>query len=122
VSAGGRPGGPLVHHELCFGCGRANLFGLLSELERREDGSVAGRCFLKQDHQGAHPGSAHPGLIGAALIEAISLAAGPEAQARAVELRFEADAPVGIFLALEATADAAVASSEGRRVASATAL
>jgi hypothetical protein len=122
VSSGGRPGGPLVHHELCFGCGRANLFGLLSELERREDGSVAGRCFLKQDHQGPAAGTAHPGIVAVALLEAISLAAGPEAPPRAVELRFEAAAPVGAFLTLEATPGGAVASSEGRRVASATAL
>jgi hypothetical protein len=121
VSAGGRPAGPLVHHELCFGCGRANLFGLLSELERRGDGSVAGRCFLKQDHQGPEPGIAHPGVVAAALLEAISLAAGPDAPVRAVELRLESAAPVGTFLVLEATSAAAVATLDGRRVASATA-
>ncbi len=27
----------LVHHELCFGCGRANLFGLHLDLERQDD-------------------------------------------------------------------------------------
>ena len=117
----GRPEGPLVHHELCFGCGRANLFGLLAEIERRDDGSVAGRCFLKQDHQGPQPGIAHPGVIAAALVEAISLAAGQDATVRAVELRFESTAAVGEFLALEATSEAAVASSDGRPVASATA-
>ena len=117
MSPGGRPEGPLVHHELCFGCGRANLFGLLAEIERREDGSVAGRCFLKQDHQGPEPGTAHPGVVAAALVEAISLAAGPDAPPPAVELRFESAAPVGTFLALEATSEAAVASSDGRLVA-----
>jgi acyl-coenzyme A thioesterase PaaI-like protein len=116
-------GGPeaLVHHELCFGCGRTNLFGLLCELERREDGSVAGRCFLKQDHQGPNPGIAHPGVVAAALVEAISLAAGQNAPARALELRFDGPASVGAFLVLEATSGAAVASSDGRPVASATA-
>jgi hypothetical protein len=122
MSRGTLPNAPLVHHELCFGCGRQNLFGLLAELERRDDGSVAGRCFLKQDHQGPNPGSAHPGVIGAALIEAISLAAGPDAPLGVVELRLEAAAPVGTFLELEATGDCAVARSEGRRVASATAV
>jgi hypothetical protein len=123
MSRGALPSGPdpLVHHELCFGCGRQNLFGLLEELERREDGSVAGRCFLKQDHQGPEPGCAHPGVIAAALIEAISLAGGAEAAASAVELRLESAAPVGTFLAVEATSQAAVANSEGRVVASATA-
>ena len=44
---------PLVHHELCFGCGRANPFGLMFEIEVTAAGSVeAGRCFIKQDHQG----------------------------------------------------------------------
>ena len=47
----------LAHHDLCFGCGLANVFGLQIELERRDDGSVAGRFFVKQDHQGP-PGCA----------------------------------------------------------------
>ncbi|HEY1592310.1 MAG TPA: hypothetical protein VGF81_10985 [Solirubrobacteraceae bacterium] len=112
-------GAPLVHHELCFGCGRANLFGLLAELERREDSSVVGRCFLKQDHQGPEAGTAHPGIVAAALIEAISFARG--GQPSDVELRFESQAPVGGFLDIEATSRQARASSEGRLVASATA-
>ena len=57
----------LVHHELCFGCGRTNLFGLLLELERSERDAVTGRCFIKQDHQGPVPGRAHPGIVGCAL-------------------------------------------------------
>jgi hypothetical protein len=120
VSSGGRAGGPLVHHELCFGCGRANLFGLLSELERREDGSVAGRCFLKQDHQGPQAGEAHPGILAVALIEAIAFArdgAPPE-----LRFRFESRAAVGSFLDLEATAERAVASVGGETVASADAM
>ena len=47
---------PLVHHELCFGCGRVNLFGLLLEVDEVAPGAVAGRCFVKQDHQGADRG------------------------------------------------------------------
>src|SRR5947199_932095 len=60
------------HHDLCFGCGQANLFGLQLELERRPEGGVAGRFFVKQDHQGP-PGYAHGGVIAAALDEAMSL-------------------------------------------------
>ena len=61
----------LSHHDLCFGCGQANLFGLQLELERTEDG-VAGRFFVKQDHQGP-PGHAHGGVIATALDEAMAL-------------------------------------------------
>ena len=39
----------ITHHELCFGCGLANLFGLQLELEPDGEGAVAGRFFLKQD-------------------------------------------------------------------------
>jgi hypothetical protein len=117
VSAG-RPK-PLVHHELCFGCGRANLFGLLAELEPAGAGRVTGRCFLKQDHQGSPPGAAHVGIVAAALAEAISLAHGGEHAPAALELRFGAPVPVGRFLELEASADSATASVDGRAVASA---
>jgi acyl-coenzyme A thioesterase PaaI-like protein len=95
---------PLVHHELCFGCGRTNLFGLMLELERVGPGLVTGRGFVKQDHQGAHPGSAHEGIIAAALSEAMSLACGPHMRARSVEARLEAQVPVGVFLEVEAQA------------------
>jgi acyl-coenzyme A thioesterase PaaI-like protein len=95
---------PLTHHDLCFGCGQANLFGLQVELERRQDGSVAGRFFVKQDHQGP-PGHAHGGIVGAALDEAMALAAG-EPEAPAITARLEVDlrapAPVGAFVDLEA--------------------
>jgi hypothetical protein len=53
---------PLVHHELCFGCGRVNLFGLLLEVQEVAPGAVAGRCFVKQDHQGADRRRAHDGV------------------------------------------------------------
>jgi acyl-coenzyme A thioesterase PaaI-like protein len=104
----------LTHHDLCFGCGQANLFGLQVELERRQDGSVAGRFFVKQDHQGP-PGQAHGGILGAALDEAMALAAG-EPDAPAITARFEvelrAPAPVGAFVELEARAE----TDPGRRV------
>jgi acyl-coenzyme A thioesterase PaaI-like protein len=99
----------LVHHDLCFGCGQANLFGLQVELERRDDGSVAGRFFVKQDHQGP-PGHAHGGIVGAALDEAMALASGegPESAITArLEIDLRAPAPIGAFLELEARVEPA---------------
>jgi acyl-coenzyme A thioesterase PaaI-like protein len=93
---------PLVHHELCFGCGRTNLFGLLLEVEPAGPGTVAGRCFIKQDHQGADKGAAHDGIVGAALGEAMSLACGPQARPQAVTVGFIERAPVGAFLLVQA--------------------
>jgi acyl-coenzyme A thioesterase PaaI-like protein len=92
----------LVHHELCFGCGRVNLFGLLLEVEPAGPGAVAGRCFIKQDHQGADRGSAHEGIVAAALVEAMALACGPDARALSFEISLSEAAPVGAFLDIEA--------------------
>jgi acyl-coenzyme A thioesterase PaaI-like protein len=92
------------HHDLCFGCGQANLFGLQLEAEPTPEGGVIGRFFVKQDHQGA-PGYAHGGVIAAALDEAISLAVaarGTPARPRRFELDFHAPAPVGSFVRVEA--------------------
>ena len=95
----------ITHHELCFGCGQANLFGLQLEMEREGDGAVRGRFFVKQDHQGP-PGHAHGGIVGAALDEAMALASG-EGRESAITARFEVDlrapAPIGAFLELEAS-------------------
>ncbi len=119
---------PLVHHELCFGCGRTNLFGLLLETERSPSGAVAGRCFIKQDHQGPDRGRAHQGIVATALVEAMSLAAGDNARAQEVTVGFLGSAPVGSFLDVEAQVkrrDArsirltAAARSEAREVAEA---
>jgi acyl-coenzyme A thioesterase PaaI-like protein len=116
----------LVHHELCFGCGRTNLFGLLVELERAEDGSVSGRCFIKQDHQGPVRGQAHEGIVATALAEAMSLACGPQAIAHAVTVGYIGVAPVGTFMALHAKVQerveetitvTGIASSDGAAVA-----
>ena len=93
---------PLVHHELCFGCGRTNLFGLLLELEPTSAAEVSGRCFLKQDHQGPDRGCAHPGLVGAALVEAMGLACGLEARIVSFEVSIGEPAPVGTFLEIQA--------------------
>jgi acyl-coenzyme A thioesterase PaaI-like protein len=93
----------LVHHDLCFGCGRANLFGLQIELDPVESG-VSGRFFVKQDHQGP-PGAAHGGIVAAALDEAMALAVhaeGTPARTLRLELDLRAPAPIGTFVRLEA--------------------
>jgi acyl-coenzyme A thioesterase PaaI-like protein len=107
---------PLRHHDLCFGCGQANLFGLQLELTRTGDG-VEGRFFVKQDHQGPD-GNAHPGVLATALEEALSLAgAAPTGR---VELELVEPAPVGTFVRVSADAARAEAVGEdGRRLASA---
>jgi acyl-coenzyme A thioesterase PaaI-like protein len=120
---------PLVHHELCFGCGRANVFGLLAELETNPSGSLSGRCFIKQDHQGADPGIAHEGVVIAALSEAMSLACGKDARMLILEVRIDGRVPVGDFLHLQAqligeragdvTQARATATAEGTQIASA---
>ena len=95
---------PIFHHDLCFGCGQANLFGLQLELEPRPDGRVEGRFFVKQDHQGP-PGFAHGGVVAAALDEAMSLALQAR-DTRAMTGRLEVDllapAPVGAFISVRA--------------------
>ena len=89
----------VTHHELCFGCGLANLFGLQMELEPQPDGALAGRFFLKQDHQGP-PGVGHGGIVGTALDEAMALLvhhAGIHALTRRLELDLLGPAPIGSF-------------------------
>src|SRR6187397_2659527 len=94
----------LAHHDLCFGCGLANPFGLQLELDRRPEGGVAGRFFVKQDHQGP-PGYAHGGVIAGALDEAMALVLhgrpGVAVTGR-LEVELEAPAPVGAYVGLEA--------------------
>jgi hypothetical protein len=92
----------LVHHELCFGCGRVNLFGLLLEVEPAGVDAVAGRCFVKQDHQGPDRGRTHEGIVAAALVEAMALACGPDARVVSFEISLSEPAPVGAFLEIEA--------------------
>ena len=94
----------IVHHDLCFGCGQANLFGLQLELERRPDGGVEGRFFVKQDHQGP-PGYAHGGVMSAALDEAMALllhAGGTPARTARLEVELLAPVPVGTFVSVRA--------------------
>jgi acyl-coenzyme A thioesterase PaaI-like protein len=101
----------LRHHDLCFGCGQANLFGLQLELERSGDG-VEGRFFVKQDHQGP-PGYAHGGVMAAALDEAMALLLferGTFAMTGRLEVDLLAPAPVGAFVRVSARME-----SEGQR-------
>jgi acyl-coenzyme A thioesterase PaaI-like protein len=89
----------ITHHELCFGCGLANLFGLQMELSRVGE-RVEGRFFAKQDHQGP-PGVVHGGIVSTALDEAMALLV-HDLQIAALTRRLEVDllgpAPIGSFL------------------------
>jgi acyl-coenzyme A thioesterase PaaI-like protein len=124
------PDARIIHHDLCFGCGQANLFGLQLELERSGD-EVEGRFFVKQDHQGP-PGYAHGGVMAAALDEAMALLLferGTFAVTGRLEVDLVAPAPVGAFVqvrarveseherALDLSADAA--GEDGGRLAAA---
>ena len=94
----------IFHHDLCFGCGQANLFGLQLELHSDPRGGVEGRFFVKQDHQGP-PGFAHGGVLAAALDEAMALLLQAErifAVTGRIEVDFLAPAPVGTFVSVRA--------------------
>jgi acyl-coenzyme A thioesterase PaaI-like protein len=100
----------ITHHDGCFGCGQANLFGLQLETD-----GVSGRFFVKQDHQGP-PGFAHGGIMATALDEAMALALhaqGLDTRTRRIELDLLAPAPVGTFVDVEAR----VGERQGRRIA-----
>jgi hypothetical protein len=86
----------IIHHELCFGCGRTNLFGLLFEGSRAPDGTVLGRWFTKQDHQGPERGTAHPGLVATAMVEAMMLAGGEGLALRRLEFELAPEAAVAV--------------------------
>jgi hypothetical protein len=109
----------LGHHDLCFGCGLANVFGLHLELERGSGGAVTGRFFVKQDHQGP-PGAAHPGVVAAALEEALALQGGAHPQRLMVE--HLGPAPVGTFVEVRAAEGRAHAVGERGPVANASVL
>jgi acyl-coenzyme A thioesterase PaaI-like protein len=100
----------------------------------RSGGGVAGRFFVKQDHQGP-PGFAHGGIVGAALDEAMSLAVHAEdvyALTKEVQLHLHAPAPVGTFVHIEAKVErregkrlwarATASTEDGERLAEATGL
>jgi acyl-coenzyme A thioesterase PaaI-like protein len=120
----------LRHHDLCFGCGQANLFGLQLEVERTAEG-VEGRFFVKQDHQG-RPGYAHGGVIAAALDETMALLLfdrGTFALTGRLEVDLAAPAPVGAFVSVRGRLEeedertlvlaAEAAAEDGRPLASA---
>jgi acyl-coenzyme A thioesterase PaaI-like protein len=93
----------IAHHDLCFGCGLANVFGIQLELEERGGRALGGRFFLKQDHQGP-PGIAHAGVLASALVEAMSLAVARHTYASPTQLEFELHraTPIGTYLAVTA--------------------
>jgi acyl-coenzyme A thioesterase PaaI-like protein len=102
----------ITHHELCFGCGLANLFGLQLEAEPAAERELVGRFFIKQDHQGP-PGFAHGGVMGTALDEAMALLVhglGIHALTRRLEVDLLGPAPIGTFGQVRAW----VAEEEGR--------
>jgi acyl-coenzyme A thioesterase PaaI-like protein len=104
----------IAHHDLCFGCGQANPFGLQLELELRPNGRVGGRFFVKQDHQGPL-GYAHGGVLAAALDEAMALLVftqGRNARTTRLEVELLGPAPVGEFVLV----DAKLAEVEGRKL------
>jgi acyl-coenzyme A thioesterase PaaI-like protein len=94
-----RDGERIAHHDLCFGCGLANPFGLQLELHPTGDRELRGRFFVKQDHPGP-PGFAHGGVLASALDEAMALAVAREALAYSarLELDLRGMAPVGTFI------------------------
>jgi acyl-coenzyme A thioesterase PaaI-like protein len=75
---------------------------------------VAGRFFVKQDHQGP-PGAAHGGVLATALDEAMSLAVHAEridARTWSLTIDLHAPAPVGTFVRVRAQ----IERCEGRRI------
>ena len=92
------------HHDLCFGCGQANLFGLQLEAELSGDRELHGRFFLKQDHQGP-PGVAHGGVVSTALDEAMALllhGLGERTLTSRLEVDLLAPAPIGTVVEVRA--------------------
>jgi acyl-coenzyme A thioesterase PaaI-like protein len=103
----------IAHHDLCFGCGVGNLFGLHLEAEYA-GGELRGRFFVKQDLQGP-PGTMHGGLAATALDEAMALlmvVESPGAPTARLETDLRAPIPVGVFL----EARARVVEREGRKL------
>jgi hypothetical protein len=118
VGAGER----IEHHDLCFGCGLANPFGLQLELEGEPGREVRGRFFVKQDHQGPD-GAVHDGILAAALADAMALAVGG-GRAERLELQVSARAAVGTYVEVAARSEGngratAEARGDGERLAAA---
>lgn len=98
----------LAHQDLCFGCGLSNPFGLQLDARREGRESIVGRFFVKQDHQGPG-GTAHAGVLAAALLEAVTLAGGDPA---AVGFELDTRPAIGAFVRVEASPHDAVARDE----------
>lgn len=118
------------HDDLCFGCGNANVFGLQLEAHRGPGRAVGGRFFVKQDHQGPS-GAAHPGVVAAALLDAMALAAEVTAPPESVNVDLHGEPPVGVFVEVSARVErrergmlaaSAEAALDGERMASARAV
>lgn len=100
------------HHDLCFGCGLANPFGLQLDLQGERGKAVRGRFFVKQDHQGPD-GALHDGVLAAALADAMALAGG--GSLGRIELSIRSRAPVGTHVEVEARVEpGGAASAEAR--------
>jgi acyl-coenzyme A thioesterase PaaI-like protein len=93
-----------THHDLCFGCGIANVFGMHLEAPPPENGELRGRFFVKQDLMGP-PGVMHGGLVATALDEVMSLLVCVElAPAPTARLETDLRAPIPLGTFVEATA------------------
>jgi hypothetical protein len=95
----------LGHHDLCFGCGLSNFFGLQLEASSDGAGELQGRFFIKQDHQGAS-GTAHAGVLVAGLAEAMDLcvgALGRNAMLRGIDVDLMGPFAVGTFVDVTAS-------------------
>jgi acyl-coenzyme A thioesterase PaaI-like protein len=103
-----------AHHDLCFGCGIANVFGMQFEAQAPVDGELRGRFFVKQDLMGP-PGVMHGGLVATALDEVMSLlvvAESPRAPTARLETDLRAPIPLGTFV----QASARIVERDGRKV------
>lgn len=95
---------PLTHHDRCFGCGDANGCGLHLRVEPQPEGGVAGAFTVTEAHEGA-PGSAHGGVVSAALDEVMSLllqSEGLDARTARIAVDLHMPAPVGSEVSLKA--------------------
>jgi acyl-coenzyme A thioesterase PaaI-like protein len=93
-----------AHHDLCFGCGIGNVFGLQLEATEPVDGELRGRFFVKQDLMGP-PGVMHGGLVATALDEVMALlVAGTHGDWPTARLEVDLRAPIQLGVFVEAVA------------------
>lgn len=101
------------HHELCFGCGNSNLFGLHIEADTSGEKGLAAEFVVRDEHTGAS-GYAHTGVLSGALYEVMALslpAEGVHGRAEHVEVDFHESVPRGSVIELTTTVGR---SGEGR--------